>query len=288
MSAVFEREIKAYYTTMTGYVFAAFLLLFAGIYTMALNLTGGYPNFEYVLGSMSVFFIIAIPILTMRTMAEERRQRTDQLLYSLPISMTGVVLGRYLAMLIVIAVPVAIMGLYPLILSMYGTVNLLSAYASLPAFFLLTAALASIGMFVSSLMENQAAAAGLCFGVMLLLYFMYDLSSFVSTSATSSAISLVALALLLAIVIRLLTKNTLVTMLWAVVSVAGLLTGYILAPGAFEGLFPRIMEKISLFERLYTFLDGVFDLTSFIYYLSIAGLFVFFSVQILERRRWGE
>lgn len=288
MTAVFERELKSYYNTMTGYVFAAFLLLFAGIYTMVLNLRNGYPTFEYVLANMTIFFIIAIPILTMRTMAEERRQRTDQLLYSLPMSMSGVVIGKYLAMLVVIAVPVAIMCLYPLVLSMYGNVNLLSSYASLLAFFLLTAALAAIGMFVSSLMENQAAAAGLCFGVMLLLYFMYDLASFVSTAALSSLIALVILALLLAVVIRLLTKNTVVSVAWAVLSAGGLLIGYLVAPTAFEGLFPLMMEKISLFERLYTFLNGVFDVTSFVYYISVTGLFLYFTVQVLEKRRWGE
>lgn len=288
MTAVFEREIKAYFTTMTGYVFAAFLLVFAGIYTMALNLQGGYPNFEYVLANMSVFFIIAIPILTMRTMAEERRQKTDQLLYSLPISMSGVVIGKYLAMLIVIAVPVLIMCLYPLVLSLYGPVNLASAYASLLAFFLMTATLSAIGMFVSSLMENQAAAAGLCFGVMLLLYFMYDLASFVSQAAGSSLVALIVLALLLALVIRLLTKNTVIAVVWALLASVGLFIGYALAPGAFEGLFPMIMEKISIFERFYTFLDGVFDVTSFVYYISVSGLFLFFNVQLLEKRRWGE
>ena len=124
MSAVYRRELRASFTGMTAYVFIAFLLLFAGIYTMAYNLSNAYPNFEYVLQSMSIIFLIAIPILTMRVIAEERRQKTDQLLYALPIGMTRVVLGKYLAMITVVAIPCAIMGAYPLILRSFGNVPL--------------------------------------------------------------------------------------------------------------------------------------------------------------------
>lgn len=83
---------------MTGYLFIAFVLLFAGIYTMMYNLSGAYANFEYVLDAISFLYLIAVPVLTMRAVAEEKRQKTDQLLYSLPIRLSGVVLGKYLAM----------------------------------------------------------------------------------------------------------------------------------------------------------------------------------------------
>ena len=108
MKAVFRHELSSYFTGMTGYVFGAFLLLFAGIYTMAVNLNAGLSNFEYVLSNLSFIFLIIVPILTMRVIAEERRQRTDQLLYSLPLSMTGVALGKYAALLVVFLVPTGI------------------------------------------------------------------------------------------------------------------------------------------------------------------------------------
>ena len=113
MKAVFRHELSSYFTGMTGYVFGAFLLLFAGIYTMAVNLNAGLSNFEYVLSNLSFIFLIIVPILTMRVIAEERRQRTDQLLYSLPLSMTGVALGKYAALLVVFLVPTGIICLYP-------------------------------------------------------------------------------------------------------------------------------------------------------------------------------
>lgn len=87
MTAIYQRELRSYFHGMTGYVFIAFLLLFSGIYTMFYNLSSGYPNFEYVLQAMTIIFLIAIPILTMRVIAEERRQKTDQLLYTLPVGM---------------------------------------------------------------------------------------------------------------------------------------------------------------------------------------------------------
>ena len=90
MTAIYQRELRSYFHGMTGYVFIAFLLLFSGIYTMFYNLSSGYPNFEYVLQAMTIIFLIGIPILTMRVIAEERRQKTDQLLYTLPVGMTRV------------------------------------------------------------------------------------------------------------------------------------------------------------------------------------------------------
>ena len=141
MTAIYQRELRSYFHGMTGYVFIAFLLVFAGIYTMFYNLSSGYPNFEYVLQAMTIIFLIAIPVLTMRVIAEERRQKTDQLLYTLPLGMTRVVLGKYLAMVTVVAVPCVVMAFYPLLLSTFGTVSFPTAYGALLGFFLLSAAL---------------------------------------------------------------------------------------------------------------------------------------------------
>lgn len=287
MNAIFRRELRAYFTSMTAYVFIAFILLFSGIYTMAYNLNSAYPNFEYVLESMSVIFLIAIPILTMRVIAEERRQKTDQLLYALPIGMTRVVLGKYLAMITVVAIPCVIMAFYPLMLSAFGEVSLLTAYGTLLAFFLLSCTLSAIGLLISSLTENQAVAAGLCFVVMLLLYFMGDLSSFVSDSSSASLSALMVAVLLLALGIRLLTRSTPAAIITLVVGEALLLLFGVLSPSSFEGLFGRIMNGLSVFERFYTFVGGVFDLSAVLYDLSVIGVSLFLAVQSMEKRRWN-
>jgi len=288
VKAIFERELKSYFTSITGWLFSAFLLIFAGIYTMAYNLSGNYANFEYVLSSISFIYLIAVPILSMRVLADEKRQKTDQLLYSLPIRLSDIVIGKYLAMLVVLLVPLAVMALYPLILSQFGSVYLPTAYGTLLAFFLLGAALLSIGLFISSVTENQVMSAVICLVVMLLLYFMSGLASFVSSTSFASLIALCILALILCVVLYLLTKNYIVSLGVLAALVAGLLIYYNVSPSAFSGLFPNIMKALSLFDRFETFVNGVFDLSAIVYYLSITGVFLFFSTQALEKRRWSE
>lgn len=287
MTAIYRRELGSYFHGMTTYVFIAFLLVFSGIYTMIYNLNAGYPNFEYVLQAMSIIFLIAIPVLTMRVVAEERRQKTDQLLYALPLGMTRVVLGKYLAMLTVVAIPCAIMGLYPLLLSAFGSVFLPTAYGTLVGFFLLSATLAAIGLFISSLTENQAVAAGLCFGVMLLLFFMADLSDLVPDSTGASLAALLVTVLAAAGLVRLFTRSTPAALVVAIAGEAGLFVAYLTASYAFAGLFGKLADGLSVFERFYVFANGVFDLTAVLYFLSVIAVALFLAVQSMEKRRWS-
>ena len=281
MRAVFRHELSSYFTGMTGYVFGAFLLLFTGIYTMVYNLQSASVHFEYVLGSMSFVFLIIVPILTMRVLAEERRQKTDQLLYSLPLTMTQVVLGKFAAMLVVFAAPMAVICLYPVVLSAYGNVYLPAAYGAIVGFFFLGMALLAIGMYISSVTESQTVAAGLCFVVMLMNYFLSD-------PAYSSLAALAVTALIACGIVYLMTKNGFVSLILAAVLEAGLIGGYLWDSSRFEGLFPQIISQLSLFARFYTIVNGVFDVTAIVYYLSVTGFFLFLSVQSLEKRRWSE
>lgn len=288
MSAVYRHEVSSYFTNVTGWVFGAFLLLFAGIYMMAYNLHGGYTNFEYVLGSMCFVFLVTVPILTMKIIAEEKRQRTDQLLYSLPLSMTKVVMGKYLALLTVFALPMLIICMYPIVLSSFGNVWLPAAYFAMLCFFLLGAALIAIGMFISSITESQAVAAGLCFVVMLLNYFITSLASYASSSASGSLAAFTVLVILIGALFRLMTRSGFASIVLMIVLEGALLAGYLLDSSAFEGLFPSVMEQLSLFDRFYGFVDGILDLRSVVYLISVAAVFVFLSVQSLEKRRWSE
>ena len=245
-------------------------------------------NFEYVLGNMSFIFLIIVPILTMKVIAEERRQKTDQLLYSLPLTMTGVVLGKYAALLVMFLIPIGIISLYPILLSAFENVYLPAAFSSIIGFFFLGAALIAIGMFISSITESQAVAAGVCFAVMLLNYFISSLADYVSSTAFASFAAFTALILVLGGIFRLMTRSGFASLVLTAVLEGCLLTGYILNSRAFEGLFPKIMGQLSLFDRFYQFVDGIFDLRSIVYFLTVTGLFLFLSVQSLEKRRWSE
>ena len=288
MKAVFRHELSSYFTGIIGYVFGAFLLLFAGIYTTVYNLQLAVTNFEYVLSGMSFVFLVIVPILTMKVIAEERKQKTDQLLYSLPISMTKVVLGKYAALLVIFFIPVAIICLYPLILSAFGSVYLPTAYGAITGFFFLGATLIAIGVFISSVTENQAIAAGLCFTVMLLNYFLTDLASYLPTTPFSSFLAFTVVIILIAVLVRLITKNSIVSLASGLVLEGIVFVLYITDSSRFEGLFASVLEGLSLFERFYTFIYGVFDISALIYFVTIIGVFLFLSVQSLEKRRWSE
>lgn len=288
MKAVFKHELASCFTGLTGYIFGGFILLFAGIYTLGYHLNSMITNFEYVIGSMAIVYIIGIPVLTMRLIAEERRQKTDQLLYSLPLTMTQVVLGKFGAMLVMLLVPLGFISTYPVILSAFGSIYMPQAFSALVSFALLGATLIAIGMFISSVTESQAVAAGLCFVVMLVNYFLADLTGFAETSAFASFAALAVLVLVLGLVIRLITKNTFAALLATTALEAALVALYMVKSSLFEGLLPDIMEELSLFERFYVFIDGTFDITGIIYFLSVTGMFLFLSVQSMEKRRWSE
>lgn len=288
MTAVFKRELGSYFKGVLGYLLAAFLLVFAGIYCMAYNLSGYYSNFEYVLSSIAFIYLIAVPVISMRSVAEEKKQKTDQLLYSLPIRLSDVVIGKYMAMLAVLALPTLIMALYPLVLSQFGSVSFLVAYGTLLAFFLLGACLLSIGLFISSLTDSQVAAAVITLVTMLLLYFMSSLASYVPSDASASLMALCILACIFAVIVYALTKNSIIAFLTAIVGVGGLQLWHQMDSSAFTGLFGDMMNAISVFDRFNTFVDGVFDVTAIVYDLSIIAVFLFLTVQVMEKRRWSE
>ena len=287
MGAIFRHELRNYFHSLTAYVFGAFLLAVVGLGSVLYNLQAAVSNFEFVLSFASIIFVVIVPILTMRTLAEERRQRTDQLLYSLPITTTQVVLGKYFALLVVYLIPLAVVSLYPLLFSQFGEVYLPTSYGSLFAFFLLGAALLAVGMFISSLTDNQGLAAGIGIAVMLFNYYSVSLSEYVSTSALGSAAALVVLSCVVGLLLKLLTGSGNLGYWTGFALCAASLALYLLAPEALEGLLPEIMSALSLFERFYVFVNGVFDVKAVVFDLSVIGFFLFLSVQSLEKRRYN-
>lgn len=287
MIAVLKHELRNYFQSLTAYIFGAFLLVFVGIGAMFYNLQAAVSNFEFVLSFSSLIFVVIVPILTMRVIAEERKQKTDQLLYALPISTMDVVIGKYLALLIVYMIPLAIIATYPLIFAQFGDVYLLTSYGSLLAFFFMGAALIALGVFISSLTENQGFAAGIGIAVILLNYYSVQLAEYVSATAFGSVVVIFILAGLLGWLISHLTKNENLGYGIGLGLMALTLAAFYLDSAKFEGMLPDIMKKLSLFDRLDTFVNGVFDMTAMVYFLSVIAFFLFLSVQSLEKRRYN-
>lgn len=288
MSAIYEKELKSYFNSMMGYVVLAFILLVGGFFCYFNNFMYGSPYFESCLYSVSFVLLFVVPILTMRSVSEEKHARTDQLLYALPIGMGKIILGKYLAMVTVFGISCVVLGIYPLLLSLYGSVNFLTAYAALLCFFLLGSALIAVGMFMSSLTESQLIAAVLSFGSLLICYLMSTISALIPTTATASYIGITIAVLLLCALLYFTTKNYWVAFAAAVVMELILLIVYLAAPSALEGLLPSALGSLALFDKLSTFIDsGLFDITSLVYYLSVIAVFLFFTVQTMEKKRWS-
>ena len=140
MLAIFKKELKSYFHSMIGYVFMAFFLVVIGIYMFVYNFTYQVANFEYVLNSVTFVFIVLIPILTMRLMAEEKKQKTDQLLFTSGVSMAKIVLAKFFAVLALFGITMFVVCIYPLILNIFGDVPFGTGYASIFGFFIMGAA----------------------------------------------------------------------------------------------------------------------------------------------------
>ena len=287
MLAVCKHELRMQFHSLTAYVFGAFLLAVVGIGAMLYNLQAAVSNFEYVLSFSSLVFAVIVPLLTMRSLAEERRQRTDQLLYALPLSTWEVILGKYLALLAVFAEPLCVIALYPLIFAQFGEVYLPTSYGSLFAYFLLGAALIAVGVFLSSLTDNQGFAAGISVAVILFNYYSVALSEYAAATAQASALALFVLAAGLGLLVKALTRSENLAIAVGLPLMALIVAAFFFNSSWFEGLLPNVMAALSLFERLNVFVNGVFDLTAVVFYLSVAAFFLFLSVQSLEKRRYN-
>ena len=285
MMAIYRKELRTYFGSLFGYLVVAILLLFMGLFVSVFNLIGQSADFSYPLLSMQWVLIITVPFLAMRSIAEERHNRTDQLLYSLPMPLRKVVLGKYGAMLTLFLIPTAVFALYPLILSGFGAVSMPSAYLALLGYLLLGAALIAICMYLSSLVENQIIAAVIGIAVLLLLYFMDTLSKVIPASPAVSFIICILAALGAGALLWRTTKNLNLGLLAAVLLVLPISVLYIVKGEWFSSLIPRFLTKIDLFSRFGGFTYGQFDLIGTVFYLCVIGFFLFLTVRSMEKRR---
>lgn len=180
MTAIYKRELKTFFTTVTGWLFIAAHICLAGLYFFAINLLSGYSNVGQSFSSILFLLLLSTPILSMRMLAEERKQKTDQLILTSPVSIGGIVVGKYLAMATVFTIPVAVMALFPLILSRYGTVPMGESYTALLAYYLFGLTCLAIGLFISSITESQIIAAVLSFALLFVGYMMSSITGLIS------------------------------------------------------------------------------------------------------------
>ena len=290
MTAIFKRELRSYFHGMLGYVLTAFLLASSGIYFLALNLGYGLTDSGYYTLYRTIFMLLLyIPVLTMRSLAEERRSRTDQLLLTSPVPVWGIVLGKFFAMCAVFALPCLMDVAMILILwALGGTVPALAAnFAALLCYFLLGCAAIAIGEFLSGLTENPIIAAVAGFSVLLLAYMMPSLRSLFNAGSAVALAVFTAIAGAASLMAGLRTRSFILGCLTFAALCLGLTGLFLLQSAWLTEAFSAVLSVLCFFTPFEDFVNNSFSLPTLVYYLTVTGMFLFFTAQSIEKRRWN-
>lgn len=234
MSAIFKRELNAYFTSPIAYVVYAVAAFFGGMYFMGTVLVADTTDMTYVFMNMTTIIVILVPILTMKLFSEEKNKKTEQGLLTAPVNLFQIVMGKYLAALVVYSIIMVLFIIYGLIIASFVTPSWITIFSNILGLFLFGAALISIGVFISSLTESQIVAAILSVAAGLLVIFLDSLAKSIGVDFITT-----------------------------------------------------ICTAISFTTPYQNFAVGIIKLSDVIFFLSVSVLFNFFTIRILERRRWN-
>lgn len=287
MLAIYKKELRSYLTSMAGYVFIAFILLILGIYFTAYNLQYASPDLGVTLSAVTFLFLIITPVLTMRILSEEKKNKTDQLLFTAPVAVWKVVLGKYLSMVTIYLIPVVIVSFYPTIMSQYGTVSYPMAYTAVLGFFFLGCAQIAVGLFLSSVTESQVIAAVLTFGVLFCSYVMDGIESFFSDTAMSSFLTFLVISVVIALAVYQMTKDMILSSVLGAVLVAANVILYLVKASFYEGLVQKFLDLLAMSDHFDNFVGGILDVTGIVYMMSVICIFIFLTIQCIQKRRWS-
>ena len=234
MFAIFKRELKAYFTSPLGYVFLAIFYAFSGLFFYIFSLSVGSTVISSVFLMMFIVLMVFVPLLTMRLLSEDKKQKTDQLILTAPVSLLSIVMGKFLAAYAIFAIGVAVMPVYGFVMSTFATVSWLPIWGNTVGLLLLGGIFVSIGLFISSLTENQMIAAIGGFFINLMILLMNTLKSALP-----------------------------------------------------NGFLQDVLSSISVYSRYSEITNGIFSLSSLIFFVSVIFIFLFLTVRVLEKRRWA-
>lgn len=287
MKAIYKRELKAYFSSMVGYAIIGFFLLIVGFYFWGNNLSGANSSVGTTLSNIMLVYTVILPILTMRLLAEEQKQKTDQLLFSSPVSIWGIVIGKYLAAVTIFTAPFIVICTMPIVLNLYGNVDFVGNYATIFAFWLLGDVFLAIGLMVSSFTENQIVAAIISFAINITLFLISSIASILPSTALPSLIGLMILVLLVGIFLFVYIRNIIVSGAVVFIGEVALIVVYMVKSSLFESAFANVISGISFMSRYTKFAGGNFDLGSIFYYVTFIILFLYLTVQSIQKRRWS-
>ena len=287
MIAIFKREFKAYFQTPIGYIYMGLFLLLSGVFYFFDNLVSQSSYYTHFLGNILLIYLFAIPLLTMRLFSEEKRQRTDQLLLTSPVSIVGVVLGKFLAAMAVYVGTMLFTIFYAIVIAVYGDLQVMETIGSYIGFMFLGACYISLGIFISAGTENQLTAALVTFFVLMFIWMIDQVSMFVPSDTNTGIISAFVLLAAVLLFIFLNTKNWVIVLGTAIIGSLTIGGFYLFRPDLFFGFIARFLGWFSLNNRYEPFMRGVLRINALVYYTTFASLFLFLTIRIIEKRRWN-
>ncbi|MDR2101836.1 MAG: ABC transporter permease [Treponema sp.] len=287
MIAILKRELKSYFLTPIGYIYMGAFLLVTGIFFTFINILNQNPQYTGFLGEVLFIYLFAIPLLTMRLFSEERRQRTDQLLLTSPVSVAAIVLGKFFAAFVLYLLTLVVTVSYTLVIAAFGELAVWETLGSYIGFIFLGASYITIGVFVSAGTENQFTAALVSFFSLLLIWIIDPLISIVPADTLSGLVFAALLVLVAGLFFYVNLKNLYLGI--GVVLAGGLIIAalYFWNQGVFNGLVQTTLSWFSLNKRYSDFTLGILKVEALFYYTSFSGLFLFLTVRLIEKRRWN-
>jgi len=283
---MYKKEMLSYFTHMMGYVFLAFMLLVIGIFFVFGNVMVGSANFHFTLASTTTFFFILIPTLTMRLFSEETRQKTDQLIFTSPLSVGQIVLGKFLAAVSLFLIAVVISVVMPLMLSFHTSLPLAQIVGTYIGFVFIGIALIAVGVFISVLTENQIIAAVITMAAIFTMFIIDTVATIMPTSTMASLVFVLLVVIVVVLIWYNATRNIVATVPVAAlgITIAGGL--YLFDNFIYDGIIVRSILWFSAFARFQNFSQGLLNLSDIVYYISFIALFVYITINVIEKRRW--
>ncbi len=294
MLAVYKKEIRSYFTSVIGYLFIGLLLLVLSFIFYNINITknNAYIGYVFEHNYVQIVLMVLVPVMTMKIFADERHSKTDQMLFTAPIKLSSIVLGKFLAIATMFTIPVVIICFYPLVLSDYGTIPWLASYNSIFGFWLMGLSMLAIGTFVSSITENQIMSAVVTFVLLLVSFMCFYMNTSFSNNASASVAFFSVIAILLGLVVfSQLKSNTKIALMvaggFSGVCILVLVIIYFAKKSLLAGLIQTFLLKLSLYQNLSHFCVQYFDFAAVVYNLSIIVFCLYLTNQSLQKRRWS-
>lgn len=286
MLSIFKKELYQYFTTMTGYIFLAALVFVTALTFVSSNVFAQNANYQTTLFSTLSIFLLLIPLLTMRLFAEESRQKTDQLLFTSPVKISHIVLGKFFSATGLFLIGLGITLTFPLIINFYGNVITPLLFASIIGYVLLVCCFISVGIFVSSITDNQLTSAALTFASIFLFFVLNTIISSLPADRSSTLTFLFFVTLIIAVLFYNSTKSKLAGIITFAIIYAIVLITFYFNPTLFDNGIFKILSWFSLLGRFEGFIIGIVDLSDVLYYVSFIVIFNYLTITTLENKRW--